>query len=58
MDVVQESHMEIARSRAVCDICHTRCVLNNYAQNIDGSYRVSGVMQVCLSARYFCIFCG
>ncbi|TBU64833.1 hypothetical protein BD310DRAFT_913472 [Dichomitus squalens] len=25
MDVVQESHKEIARSRAVCDVCHTRC---------------------------------
>lgn len=27
MDVVQESHQEIARSRAVCDVCHTRSVL-------------------------------
>ncbi|RDX56108.1 hypothetical protein OH76DRAFT_1396446 [Lentinus brumalis] len=25
MDVVQQSHKEIARSRAVCDVCHTRC---------------------------------
>ncbi|OSD05987.1 hypothetical protein PYCCODRAFT_1431810 [Trametes coccinea BRFM310] len=25
MDVVQQSHKEIARARAVCDICHTRC---------------------------------
>ena len=26
MDVVQQSHKEIARARAVCDVCHTRCV--------------------------------
>ncbi|KAI0757237.1 hypothetical protein C8Q80DRAFT_1132613 [Daedaleopsis nitida] len=25
MDVVQQSHQEIARARAVCDVCHTRC---------------------------------
>ncbi|KAI0735415.1 hypothetical protein C8Q76DRAFT_712186 [Earliella scabrosa] len=25
MDVVQQSHKEIARARAVCDVCHTRC---------------------------------
>ncbi|KAI1797662.1 hypothetical protein LXA43DRAFT_1088744 [Ganoderma leucocontextum] len=25
MDVVQDSHKEIARSRVVCDVCHTRC---------------------------------
>ncbi|CDO72448.1 hypothetical protein BN946_scf184977.g149 [Trametes cinnabarina] len=25
MDVVQQAHKEIARARAVCDICHTRC---------------------------------
>ncbi|KAL7285698.1 hypothetical protein ACG7TL_000803 [Trametes sanguinea] len=25
MDVVQQSHKEIARARALCDICHTRC---------------------------------
>ncbi|GBE78127.1 hypothetical protein SCP_0110100 [Sparassis crispa] len=25
MDVVLESHQQIARSRAICDICHTRC---------------------------------
>ena len=24
MDVVQQSHKEIARTRAVCDVCHTR----------------------------------
>ena len=26
MDVVQQSHKEIARARAICDVCHTRCV--------------------------------
>ena len=26
MDVVQQSHKEIARTRTVCDVCHTRCV--------------------------------
>ena len=26
MDVVQQSHKEIARARTVCDICHTRYV--------------------------------
>ncbi|EIW64899.1 uncharacterized protein TRAVEDRAFT_68599 [Trametes versicolor FP-101664 SS1] len=25
MDVVQQSHKEVARARAVCDVCHTRC---------------------------------
>ncbi|KAH9853163.1 hypothetical protein C2E23DRAFT_729563 [Lenzites betulinus] len=25
MGVVQQSHREIARARAVCDVCHTRC---------------------------------
>ncbi|KAI0936058.1 hypothetical protein AcV5_004298 [Taiwanofungus camphoratus] len=25
MDVVLESHQQIARSRAICNICHTRC---------------------------------
>ncbi|KAI0824113.1 hypothetical protein BC628DRAFT_1379858 [Trametes gibbosa] len=25
MDAVQQSHREIARARAVCDVCHTRC---------------------------------
>ncbi|KAI0651621.1 hypothetical protein C8Q79DRAFT_47965 [Trametes meyenii] len=25
MGVVQQSHKEIARARAVCDVCHTRC---------------------------------
>ncbi|KAH9921971.1 uncharacterized protein BXZ73DRAFT_51499 [Epithele typhae] len=27
MDVVQQTHQEAARTRAVCDVCHTRCVL-------------------------------
>ena len=26
MDIVLQSHQEIARNRAICDICHTRCV--------------------------------
>ena len=25
MDVVLQSHQEVARFNAVCDICHTRC---------------------------------
>ncbi|OJT15997.1 hypothetical protein TRAPUB_11722 [Trametes pubescens] len=25
MNVVQQSHKEVARARAVCDVCHTRC---------------------------------
>ncbi|KAI9066643.1 hypothetical protein FKP32DRAFT_1589340 [Trametes sanguinea] len=35
MDVVQQSHKEIARARAVCDICHTRCIASNrYAPHL------------------------
>lgn len=56
MDVVQQSHQEIARARAVCDVCHTRCVPQPLR---GGSYLLTCIQQmrsgcVTLAVQYPC----